>query len=96
MQVSAQENLDKYFQNADPSDIKKEEKTTSEVKTSEEQSHTDNLNQIKITKIELDMDGLPEAFGSSNFANFKQTTTNIFYLFMPPSKKNFGVRKKSN
>ena len=75
LQVSAQENLDKYFQNAGPADTKKEEKTTTEVKTSEEQPNTDNLNQIKITKIELDMDDLPETFGSSNIANFKQTTT---------------------
>ena len=75
LQVSAQENLDKYFQNAGPADTKKEEKTTTEVKTSEEQPNIDNLNQIKITKIELDMDDLPETFGSSNIANFKQTTT---------------------
>ena len=75
LQVSAQENLDKYFQNAGPANANKEEKATTEVKTSEEQPNTDNLNQIKITKIELDMDDLPETFGSSNIANFKQTTT---------------------
>ena len=75
LQVSAQENLDKYFQNAGPADANKEEKATTEVKKSEEQPNTDNLNQIKITKIELDMDDLPETFGSSNIANFKQTTT---------------------
>ena len=73
MQISARENLDKYFQNAGTADAKKEKKQlTTEVKTSEEQINTDNLKQIKITKIELDMDDLPETFGSSNIANFKK------------------------
>ena len=66
MQISVQEG---------PADIKKEQKISkAEIKTSEEPI-TDDLNQIKITKIELDMDDLPETFGSSNIANFKQTTT---------------------
>ena len=58
-----------------PADAHKEEKTTvTEVKTSVE-PNDNNLNQFKITKIQLDMDDLPETFGSSNIANFKQTTT---------------------
>ena len=75
LQFPAQENLNKYFQNTESADVKKEEKIiTTQVKTSEEPNN-DNLNQIKITKIDLDMDDLPETFGSSNIANFKQTTT---------------------
>ena len=71
--ISPQEDLNKYFRQAISQKVrsiigeKKENNLAPE--------GVDNGNQIKITKINLDMEDLPETFGSSNIANYKQTVT---------------------
>ena len=71
--ISPQEDLDKYFRHATSQKVgpmvgeKKENNLVPQ--------GSDNSSQIKITKINLDMEDLPETFGSANIANYKQTVT---------------------
>ena len=71
--ISNQEDLNKYFRQPLPQKIgsmageKKENNLVPE--------GVDNNSKVKITKINLDMEDLPETFGSSNIANYKKTVT---------------------
>ena len=71
--ISPQEDLNKYFRQGISQNVRSIIGEKRENNLAPE--GVDNGNQIKITKINLDMEDLPETFGSSNIANYKQTVT---------------------
>ena len=86
--ISPHEDLNKYFRQAVS---QKDGSMTGEIKGNNlVQEGGDNSNKIKITKINLDMEDLPEVFGSSDINKFKQTTT----ATVTTTKKNGDKQQK--
>ena len=65
--ISTNEDISKYF--------KKQTNKVSMQQTNSPNDLNDDSIQAKVTKLNIDTENMPEAFGTSNINNYKQTTT---------------------
>ena len=87
--ISTNEDISKYF--------KKQSNKVSMQQTNPPNDLNDDSVQAKVTKLNIDMENLPGAFGSSNINNFKQTTstTTVIKKGESPDFKDFKFDMKN-
>ena len=84
-QSNSPNNLDQFFQKA----------VSQRIEPIDGKNNFDNSKQIKVTKVNIDMEDLPETFGSSDINNFKQktiTTATVTKEISPDYKINIDMK----
>ena len=84
-QSNSPNNLDQFFQKS----------VSQRIEPIDGRNNFDNSKQIKVTKVNIDMEDLPETFGSSDINNFKQktiTTATVTKEISPDYKINIDMK----